>query len=124
MRQSCVCYKYYSNESGISATSKGNPKALDSLWITIRLLRERELFGLVPTQDSYAYFLAMVNLTYQRTKYLGAGVAQCVFVAQRMLMEQYYKQNTVISKGKKQRIQDALRQNNFKKYILACERKN
>lgn len=119
-----VCLQYYTNESGITATSEGNPKALDSLWITIRLLRERELFGLVHTQDSYGYFLSMVNLTYQRTKYLGADVVKCVFVMQRTLMDQYYSQDSVITNRKKQLIRDALRQNNFKKYILACERKS
>lgn len=118
---SAVCYKYYSNEAGISTISKGNKKSLDSLWITMRLLNERKLFGLVTTQDSYECFLSMVGLTYHRTKYLGAEVARCVFVVQRMLFERYYENCEVTSNRKKERIQRALRINDFRKYILACE---
>ena len=84
------CYKYYSNEEGITATAKGNPKSIDSLWITMRLLEERNKFQLSYTMASYAYFLYMVKLTYQRTKHLGVQVAQSVFVVQRMLLDRYY----------------------------------
>ena len=119
-----MCYRYYSNESGMTATSRGNPKSLDSLWITRRLLEERKLFGLDYTQESYEYFLSMVNLTYQRTKYLGAEVAQSVFVVQKMLMDQYYTGYSCTSNPKKIKIQEALQKNDFRKYILACESKN
>lgn len=116
-----ICYKYYSNETGISAVSKGNRKSLDSLWLTMRLLNERKLFGLVSTQDSYEYFLSMVKQTYHRTNKLGVDVACCVFVVQRMLMDLYYDSYEVPTKHKYQRIQNALRTNNFRKYVLACE---
>lgn len=119
-----ICYKYYSNESGITAISKGSKKSLDSLWITRRLLQERELFGLEYTQQSYEYFLSMVNLTYHRTKLLGPEIAQCIFVVQRMLMNQYYAGYSCVCDHKKGRIQEALQKNDFRKYILACERKH
>ena len=118
---SWICYKYYSNETGISAASKGNRKSLDSLWLTMRLLKERKLFGLGSTQDSYEYFLSMVKQTYHRTKNLGVDVARCVFVVQRMMMDLYYDSYEVPSKHKYQRIQKALRTDNFRKYVLACK---
>lgn len=118
-----ICYKYYSNEAGSTARSKGNRKSLDSLWITMRLLNERKLFGLDYTQDSYEYFLSMVNLTYHRTKDLGAVVARSIFTVQRMLLDLHYENYEVLSNPKKRRIQKALRANDFRKYILACESK-
>lgn len=119
-----ICYKYFANEAGIIATSKGKPKSLDSLWITKRLLQEREAFHLQLTQDSFAYFLNMVKLTYHRTKYLGAEVAQAVFVLQRMLLNRYYSAYETISGGKIVKLKKALRTNDFRRYILACESKH
>ncbi|MBR2029270.1 MAG: glycosyltransferase [Oscillospiraceae bacterium] len=119
-----ICYKYYSNEAGISAISSRNKKSLDSLWITMRLLDERKLFELPYNQNSYEYFLSMVNLTYQRTKHLGANAAKCIFAVQKVLMENYYKDYNVVLDHKKKRIQEALKSNSFRKYILALSMYN
>lgn len=115
-----VSYKYYSNEAGITATARTKPKALDSLWITMRLLEDRKKYSLSSTQASYAYFLSMVSLTYHRTKHLGVQTARSIFVVQRMLMDQYYCGYQIEDDRKKLRIQEALRENNFRKYVLAC----
>lgn len=118
-----VCYQYYSNEAGITSTAAGKPKAIDSLWITMKLLEERKKFRLSYDQASYEYFLSMVNLTYQRTKQCDVSVAKCIFVLQKMLMETYYNDYRTTGDKKKKQIEDALRTNSFRKYILACERK-
>jgi glycosyltransferase involved in cell wall biosynthesis len=118
-----VCYRYFVNETGITSSAKGKRKSLDSLWITMRLLEERKAFQLPYTQHSYGYFLSMVNLTYHRTKALGPEVAKCVFSVQRMLMDKYYADYWYEGGGKKRKIEEALRSNNFRKYVLACERK-
>lgn len=117
-----VCYRYYSNDAGITATAKGKMKSIDSLWITMRLLEERKKYDLTYTDASYAYFLSMVKLTYQRTKYLGVHIAQCIFVVQRMLLDRYYDGYQIRNDIKKQEIQNALRKKDFRKYVLACER--
>lgn len=118
-----LCYRYYCNDAGATSLARGKKKSIDSLWITMRLLEERQLFNLPYTQHSYAYFLSMVNLTYQRTKYLGPQVAKCIFAVQRMLLDRYYCDYQITENRKKQQIQDALRKNDFRKYILACEMK-
>ena len=118
-----VAYKYYFNEAGITATSKGKPKSLDSLWITMRLLEERKEFGLSYTQFSYSYFLLMVGLTYRRTKYLGVEVAKCIFDVQKMLLDRYYAHYQMEDDSQKRKIQEALRTNSFRRYVLACEKK-
>lgn len=119
-----VCYRCYSNEAGITSRARGKMKSIDSLWITMRLLEERAAFALAYTQEDYAYFLSMVSLTYHRTKRLGKDVTKSIFTVQRALLRRYYHGYSVTDGGKKQRIQQALRSNAFKKYILACESKN
>lgn len=116
-----VCYRYFTNERGISAQTMGSPKSLDSLWLTMRLLQERALFGLEPDQDAFEHFLSMVNLTYQRTKYLGAEAAQCVFVVQKMLLERYYQNHQTVSDGKNRKLHRSLQENRFRRYVLVCE---
>jgi glycosyltransferase involved in cell wall biosynthesis len=119
-----VCYTYYSNDSGMTAIANGNPKSIDSLWLTASLLEERVKYGLSSTQSFYEYYLSMVKLTYQRTKQLGPQVAQCIFTVQRRLMEHNFDGDQIECSPNKRQIQEALRTNNFRKYILACERKN
>lgn len=117
-----ICYRYYLNEKGITTIAKGNPKSIDSLWITGRLLEDRQKFGLSLTTASYGYFLSMVKLTYHRTKHLGVQVAQSIFSVQKILLEQYYVDYQIEDDRQKRKIQDALRANNFRKYVCACER--
>lgn len=116
-----VCYYYCANDAGITAVSRGNPKSLDSLWITMRLLEERAKFGLDYTQESYEYFLSMTVLTYHRTKALGTKISKSIFVQQHELMERYYSGFHSIKSKKNQLIEDALFTMNFKKFIIACE---
>lgn len=118
-----ICYCYYVNDAGITAISRGNAKAIDSLWITMRLLDERKKFGLEYTQASYEYFLSMAALTHRRTKALGTTVSKCIFVQQRELMEKYYSEFRSTKSKKNRLIEDALRTMNFKKFVLACEQK-
>lgn len=116
-----ICYQYFINEAGIVSRSMGNVKSLDSLWITMGLLVERERFGLMANQTSFDHFLFMVRLTYLRTVDLGPEVVRSIFVLQRMLLDRYYRDYQVVSDRKKQQICNALRANDFRKYILACE---
>ena len=118
-----ICYLYYQNEAGIAATAMGKMKSIDSLWITMLLLKERMHFGLDYNQASYEHFLSMVNLTYQRTKLLDPCVAQCIFAVQRMLQKEYYDSFRSVKSKKNKRIEKALRENNFRKYIFACSNK-
>ena len=115
-----VCYHYFDSIAGITSRSNNSGKSLDSLWITMRLLDERRAFGLELTQSSYEYFLKMVNLTYHRTKHLGAKVAHYIYVIQRNLLNKYYRDYHTCSNGRSCNIEKALRSNSFRKYILAC----
>lgn len=118
-----ISYRYFSNQSGITATAKRNAKSIDSLWVSMRLLEERKQFGLSDTQASYDYFLSMVKLTYKRTKYLGAKTAQGIFAVQKMLLDRYYSDYQIENDREKRKIQVALQTNNFRKYVLACEKR-
>ena len=78
-------FAYLLNPLGVSAASQGRPKSLESLYVTRRLLKEREFFGLRYDTDAYTHFLHMVLLTYHRTRLLPKDVPSAVFLCQRQL---------------------------------------
>lgn len=104
------------NAAGISATSQGKPKSLDSLYITERLLKDRALFGLPATPEAYRHFLYMVILTFQRTQLLEPRAVYAVFQHQRYLKKTFFpgcSQGTALEK--------ALEAGNYRSYLWNCQ---
>ncbi|MDO4793328.1 MAG: glycosyltransferase family 2 protein [Filifactor alocis] len=113
-------YKYFSTQGSITS-SHNNPKNLDSLYISMQLLKDRKDLGLPFRQENYEYFLRMTDLTYQRTKKFDTKVKYCVFKVTRYLYEQYYIGFATEKTGYLHRIEEALLEDNFQKYVRACE---
>ena len=65
-----VVYYYRTNSNGATSSSAGNPKSIDSLWISISLLEDRRKLGLGDTLDYYQYMLNMLRLGFHRTELL------------------------------------------------------
>ena len=116
---SAPIFTYLINPEGVSASSQGQPKALESLYVTRRLLRERELFGLKPDEAACAHFLEMVLLTYHRTRRVGRQAIYPVFLAQRQLYSRYF-QDILPPEGRK-RLASALEKGRFRRYVWLCE---
>lgn len=70
---------YRQNPGGITKKSRGLGKSLDSLYITMHLFRDRQLFGLPLTETYYDYLLSMCPQTYSRTHRQSQEVQQAVF---------------------------------------------
>ena len=75
--------RYRQNPHGIVRTSRGNPKSLDSLWITLALRQDRLYLGYPDDQAYYEYLLNMLVITRRRTEALGDRVGMAVFALQR-----------------------------------------
>ena len=107
----CFC-----NAAGISGSSRGKPKSLDSLYITEQLLKDKALFGLPLDSEAYEHFLYMVELTYQRTRLLEPRVIHAVFQHQRYLKNTFFPGQT-----KGSALEKALCAGNYKRYLWNCE---
>lgn len=112
-------FYYLLNPQGVSAASQGQPKALESLYVTRRLLEERGRFGLQPDEAFLTHFLHMVLLTYHRTRRVGQGTAYPVFEAQRGLLERYFGGIPVAKKYAP--LAKALEKGRFRRYVWLCE---
>lgn len=110
---------YLLNPLGVSAASQGRPKALESLYITRRLLRERASFGLEYDADAYAHFLHMVLLTYHRTRRLPRQVPYCVFRCQQQLQRSFFA--GAIAPERYGALAASLEKGQFRRYLWLCE---
>lgn len=112
-------FVYFLNEAGVSFTSQGKRKSIDSLYVTEALLAEREKFGLPFDADAYRHFLHMVLLTYRRTAQLDPKVLYGIFLCQRQLRERYFPDFR--QGGSYEPLEAALISGSFRKYVGACE---
>ena len=112
-------FTYLLNPQGVSASSQGQKKAIESLYITRRLLDEKESFGLPYDEQAYRHFLHMVLLTYHRTRLLDKTVSYAVFLGQRELRSGYYAQVTPPKSAEK--LAQALETGSYRQYLWLCE---
>ncbi|MDO4794163.1 MAG: glycosyltransferase family 2 protein [Filifactor alocis] len=113
-------YKYFLTEGSITS-SLNSPRNIDSIYVTMQLLKDRKELNLPFKQENYEYFLRMVNLTYQRTKKFDTKVRYCIFEINKYLRQEYYKDFKTEKSDYLKTIEDSLLENNFKKYVKACE---
>ena len=89
---SAVAYNYRRNVGGVTFSAKGNPKSLDSLYITRRLMQDRRLLGLGETQQLYDKFLYQLFMNMKRILSIPSrNVWVSVFEESQKLREEYFK---------------------------------
>lgn len=112
-------FTYLLNPKGVSASSQGQKKAVESLYITRRLLDEKECFGLGCDEKAYRHFLHMVLLTYHRTRLLDEHISYAVFLGQKELRDGYFAD--VRPPKSAEGLAEALKTDNYRKYLWLCE---
>lgn len=113
-------YCYRNNQNGISRTSGGRRKSIDTVWITLALYQDRNKLGLKNTQAYYEDILDMVKLSYTRTKRMPQDIQKAVFT----IYADFIKKNLSGFRTKKTENRDlemALYKGQFKKYKLFCD---
>lgn len=86
-----VIYERRVNRKSITQTSAGNPKSLDSLWVTLKLMQDREKLGMRVTQSYYEYMLNQIRLTYTRVSKLGKEIQKAVFIVMAYELERNFR---------------------------------
>lgn len=109
-------FAYLQNAAGVSASSQGKPKSVESLYITRALLNDKKKFGLLLDEDAYEHFLYMVLLTYHRTNRLDGETICGIFQGQRWLKNTFFSE---ISNGSA--LEKILISGNYRKYLRYCE---
>lgn len=110
-----IVYNYTNNPASITKVSLNRPKAIDSLYLTEKLLDEKKLFGIEPDEQNFAYFLRMVKTTYRRTAMCDGKIAKCIFIRQCALYKKY-KQMGMQTEQEKE-MQQILEKGDFGAYL-------
>ena len=113
-----VCYGYRINESGIVRSSVGKPRAVETYWITEKLLREHEDAGLPMDESFYAYLLLQARLNHLRVENLPEEVQESVFLLTCALLERAFPGITI--PGQKN-LQKALKTRDFGMFKMCCK---
>lgn len=114
-----VVYEYRINYNGISALSFGKPKVIDSLWITSKLLIDRKTLGLSFDDVFQNQLLHQFKVNTIRIYSLGNKQANRLnFFASQELYHHYFNKKCMISANRQ--IEDAIYNNDFRQFLLAC----
>lgn len=113
-----MVYRYRVNFSGITQSSKGKLKMIDTLGITRLVMSEGGAIGILTDNRLLNTFLLQVKINAQRILSLKRDdIDRKVFIIHRMLLMHYF--NDLKTKNKYQSyLQEALLNNDFKGYQL------
>ncbi|MFL2030322.1 glycosyltransferase family 2 protein [Loigolactobacillus zhaoyuanensis] len=111
-------YNYRYNSSGISVTSKQNPKCVDTFWITELMLDELGALKLPKTDRIVNLFFSQVILNFRRTRYMSDEVKKAIFVQTIYLIKRKFK-NCEPSK-KFDELYNSLLRKDYKAYYMLC----
>lgn len=112
-----MVYFYRQNEEGITISSKGKKKALDTVYITGQLLKDRKQLGLPFSQDMYEKFLLQLHTNFYRTMFL-KKVQLPVFLYSCQLKEEYFR-DLHSQSAAQELLDEALTSKNYGKYLDA-----
>ncbi len=66
-------------ESSAGHSSRGNARSIDTVWVTLRLMQDRQALGLAENQAHYEYLLDMAALSQYRLEGLDETIRQAAF---------------------------------------------
>ena len=115
-----VVYDWRRNTASISFSSKGRPKILDTVYVTLQLLKDRENLGLPHDDDFRRMLLYQFKVNAVRVYSLGNKQADYAnFIICRQLYDKYNLGKVELG-GYYKEVSKALAKNNYKLFMLAC----
>lgn len=106
-------------ESSAGHISHGNPRSIDTVWVTLSLMRDRKKLGLPRTQANYEYLLDMAVISNHRLEALDETIRQAAFGVFASLIEEQYA-GFVTEKKEKHALEAALRKRQYAKFKCWC----
>lgn len=113
-------YLYRINPNGISATSGGKIKCIDSLYITLQMLEDASCLNIARGQQQYDHFFNQVRINQRRISTLrNNAVNRCVFNITCRACHQYFFGMSA-SDDKQKKLEHALQTHDFGLYMVEC----
>nr|WP_302830144.1 glycosyltransferase family A protein [uncultured Bacteroides sp.] len=120
-----IVYCYRKNMKGISISSKGNIKSLDSFYITRRLLFDHQTLGLPLEEEELEMVLRQIIINYRRIHTIkDRELQELIFNANNEILQTFFNSKTVMTySGRHIHFLKAFMENNYKLYNLYCRLK-
>ena len=115
-----MVYYYRKNYSGITSSSKVNPKAIDTYWVHKCVLEAREQLGFTTDVKFYEHMLRMIILSYKRTKFAPENIKISLFISFREMLLTLRKENFKMNR-KYKNLEKAIINKDYKKFVFLCE---
>ncbi len=74
-----VCFRR-SNPASITHTAAGDPKSVDTVWVTLHLMEDRKMLQIPFTPVYYDYLLEQIRLNHARLHGLGTEIQKAAFL--------------------------------------------
>ena len=113
------CTGYRINESGIVKSSVGKPRAVETYWITEKLLLEHKESGLPMDEAFYGYLLLQARLNQLRLAALPEKIQESAFLLTCDLLSRHFPAD--ISLPTDRQLQKALKTKDFGMFKLCCK---
>ena len=115
-----LTFRYRMNLNSISHKAALNPKSIDTLYVTLQLLKDRESLGIQFDQYQYELLLQQMRNNFYRVKCLNTEIKQAVFVMEQdLIANKFADWSTTNPKVKP--IEDLLRIGDYVGFELWCK---
>ena len=89
-----ILYLRRLQSNSITHSFEGDPRRLDSLWVTLRLMDDRKRLGLPPSQEYRRHLEAQTDLTLERIRWLGKDICESAQYVLEHKINEYFKRVT------------------------------
>lgn len=107
-------------ESSAGHASRGSTRSIDTVWVTLSLMRDRDALGLAENQAHYEYLLDVAALSQHRLEGLDEIVRQAAFGVFADLIEQKCAGFATRRKDRRP-LESALKKRQYAKFRQYCE---
>ena len=112
-------YYYRYKPKFINYSELASNKAIDTLYITRQLHKDRSLYGLKISRRYYEFILSTIRLSYSRTYMLSKEINKSIFVMFKRFIEQEFRE-FLYDNNKKTALEKAFLENDYRLYVLSC----
>lgn len=115
-------YNYRVNLAGITHSSVGNKKSLDSLYVTIQLLKDLQKLNELPDQQIYKFTLSQMIMNFKRITSLDKGIIVDAFYAMSLAIKDFFPSydNFDLTDPALKKIETALKNQNYSEFVSVC----
>lgn len=115
-----IVYERRLVSSSAGHISKGNPRSIETVWVTLHLMRDREQLRIPPDQNYFEYLMNMAMISYHRLKSLDEKIGQAALAVFSELLNETCAVYHAQSQERKY-LEESIRKKQYARFAFCCE---